>query len=110
MPTAFIVEKQTVMGKTFMIEFELPQQLTEEFLALIPQQRYVVNQLLAQGKLRSYALAMDRSRLWAIVSAESEFEALELISQMPLTEFTVPLVSELMFHNATDLIMQFSLN
>lgn len=98
------------MEKTFMIEFELPEQLTEEFLALIPQQRYVVNQMMAGGKLRSYSLAMDRSRLWAVVNADSEFEALEMIAQMPLTDFMVPHVSELMFHNATDQVMQFSLN
>ena len=93
-----------------MVEFDLPQQLNEEFLALIPKQRYVVNQMLAQGKLKSYSLAMDRSKLWTVVSAETEFEALELIAQMPLTEFMFPTVSELMFHNATDLMLQFSLN
>lgn len=98
------------MEKTFMIEFTLPRALTEEFLALIPEQRYAVNQMLAEGTLRAYSLAMDRSRLWAIVAAESEFDALDVISQLPLTEFMIPQISELMFHNTTTQIMQFSLN
>ena len=86
-----------MMERTFMIEFELPQNLTEDFLALIPQQRYIVNQLLSEGTLKSYSLSMDRSRLWAIIAADSEFDALEVISQLPLSEFMAPLVSELMF-------------
>ena len=93
-----------------MIEFTLPRALTEEFLALIPKQRYAVNQMMAEGTLRAYSLAMDRSRLWAIISAESEFEALEAISQLPLTDFMIPEISELMFHNTTSQLMQFSLN
>lgn len=93
-----------------MIEFTLPRALTEEFLSLIPEQRFVVSKMLAEGTLRSYSLAMDRSKLWAIVSADSEFEALELISRMPLAEFMIPEISELMFHNATDQVLQFSLN
>lgn len=98
------------MEKTFMIEFDLPRALSEEFVALIPEQRYVVNQMMADGKLRSYSLAMDRSKLWAIVSAASEFEALELISEMPLADFMIPEISELMFHNAMNRVMHFSLN
>ena len=98
------------MKKTFMIEFDLPQNLTEEFLALIPKQRYMVNTLLASGTIKSYSLSMDRNRLWVVVSADSEFETLEIIEQMPLADFLIPTVSELMFHNGAEVLMQFSLN
>jgi len=93
-----------------MIEFTLPRALTQEFLTLIPKQRQVVNQMLVEGKIRSYSLALDRSKLWAVVTANSEFDALELISGMPLSDFMVPEISELMFHNSTDMVMHFSLN
>ncbi len=98
------------MRKAFMVEFELPETMTEEFLALIPQQRYVINNMLVEGSIKSYSLSMDRSRLWAIVAAKSEFEVMEIISRMPLSDYMTPNVSELMFHNASEVLMQFSLN
>ena len=98
------------MKKTFMVEFDLPETLTEEFLALIPKQRYVINSMLVDGSVKSYSLAIDRSKLWAIMLGESEFEVMENITQMPLSNFMTPHISELMFHNAPDAVMQFSLN
>ncbi len=98
------------MKKTFMIEFDLPESFDEEFMALIPKQRYVINSMLAEGRVKAYSLAMDRSKLWAIMSGESEFEIMESIAQMPLSEYMSPNISELMFHNSSDAVMQFSLN
>ena len=93
-----------------MVEFELPDILTEEFLALIPKQRFAVNELLAEGIIRSYALAIDRSMLWVIVEADSEFELMEIIAQMPLSEYMDPHITELFFHNSPEFIHSFSLN
>lgn len=93
-----------------MIEFELPDVMTEEFMALIPKQRYLINQMLAEGTIKCYSLAMDRSRLWMVLTASSEFAALETVSTLPLSDFMVPQVSELMFHNSAEMLMQFSLN
>ncbi|MEM6377925.1 MAG: muconolactone Delta-isomerase family protein [Bacteroidota bacterium] len=98
------------MKRSYMIEFELPDTLTEEFLALIPRQRYAVNELLVEGTIRSYALALDRSTIWAVIEAESEFEVLEIISQLPLSDYMHPHVSELFFHNTPEIIHNFSLN
>ncbi len=99
------------MKRTFMVEFELPEVLTDEFMSLIPEQRYVINKMMADGQLKSYSLALDRSMLWAVFDADSEFQVLELIAQMPLSDFMDPYVSELMFHNAAnDIVHQFSLN
>lgn len=98
------------MKHTYMIEFELPEVMTEEFMALIPQQRYVINQMLAEGTIKSYSLSMDRSRLWVVMSAVSEFEAMEMVDTFPLRDFMTPHFCELMFHNTADMLMQFSLN
>lgn len=98
------------MKKTFMIEFDLPGIFTEEFLALIPRQRYVINTMLAEGVIKSYSLSMDRSKLWMVMLAGSESEIMENITRMPLNNYMVPNISELMFHNAADSVMQFSLN
>jgi len=98
------------MKKNFMIEFELPEELDEEFMELIPEQREVVNQMMTEGVLKSYSLAMDRSVLWVVVAADSEFEVMEIIAQMPLSDYMQPFISELMFHNGAEIMSPFSLN
>ena len=98
------------MKRAFMIEFDLPETFSEDFLSLIPKQRDMVNQMLMEGKIKSYSLAMDRSRLWAVVAAESEFEAMEIIALLPLTVYMTPMIHELMFYNASEVMLQFSLN
>jgi muconolactone delta-isomerase len=98
------------MKRSYMVEFELPEQLTEDFLALIPEQRLMVDNLMNEGKVRSYSLAMDRSVLWMIVDANSEFEAMETIAQLPLSDYMQPFISELMFHTTSEAALHFSLN
>ncbi len=98
------------MKKSFMVEFELPEELSDDFLALIPEQREVVDRLMTQGKIRSYALSLDRSVLWVVMEAVSEFEVMEIIASLPLCDFMHPYVSELMYHNSTEVYHQFSLN
>ena len=93
-----------------MVEFELPAVLTEDFVRLIPRQREMVNRLLAEGKIRSYSLSLDRTRLWVVFVAETEFEVMETISHFPLGVYMTPSISELAFHNAQDMVLQFSLN
>ena len=93
-----------------MVELDLPATLTEDFLALIPKQRYVINELLAEGTIRSYALALDRSMLWAVIEADSEFEVMEILEQMPLSNYMEPHITELFFHNSPEFIHAFSLN
>lgn len=98
------------MKKQFMVEFEVPEIITEEFARLIPAHRNYVNFLLAEGKLKSYALASDRSGLWAIFIGKNEFDVMEMIAQMPLADYLTPRVTELMFHNSSEQVLQFSLN
>lgn len=98
------------MKKQFMVEFELPDPFPMEFIKRIPEQRNMVNYLLAEGKIKSYSLAFDRSVLWVIFVADSEFEVMETIAQFPLAEWMTPYISELMFHNTSEMVLQFSLN
>jgi len=98
------------MNKAFMIEFDLPEAPNEEFFSLVPRQRYMINNLMAEGKVKSYSLALDRSRLWVIAEADTEFEVMEMIADMPLSPYMTPFVSELMFHNTYEILVPFSLN
>lgn len=103
------MENQDEM-KLYMIEMELPEEMNEDFVRLIPAQRNVVNYLLAEGKIKSYSLALDRSLLWVVMVAPSEFEVIETISEFPLIDFMKPYVSELAFHNSREQVLQFSMN
>ncbi|MFK7937182.1 MAG: muconolactone Delta-isomerase family protein [Saprospiraceae bacterium] len=98
------------MKKQFMVAFELPNPLPIEFIRAIPEQRDTINYLLTEGTVKSYSLAVDRSVLWMVVAAETDFAAMEVIAQLPLTDYMTPKVSELAFHNSSDMVLQFSLN
>lgn len=93
-----------------MVEFYLPETFTEEFMALIPQQRYVINQMLLEGVVQSYSLADNRLRLWAVMTVSDEAELRPQIERMPLASYMEWDVRELMFHNTASAVMHFSLN
>lgn len=75
-----------------MIEFDLPSPLPEDMIATIPEHRRKVHELMITGKILTYTLAHDRSRLWAVVRAQDEHEVMDLLEELPLThwmEFTI---------------------
>ena len=95
----------------YMIDIDLPRPLTEEFAELIPSQRAHVNALMADGKISSYSLSMDRSRLWVIVNSESPESARAVIASFPIIAFIRFRMHELAFHNSVRFLRpQFSLN
>ncbi len=95
----------------FMVEFELPNPFPENLIIKIPAQRKVVNQLLEDGKMQSYALSMERDRLWCVVNADDELEVMRIIGEFPLIDFMQPTITELMFNNAVVMrVPSFSLN
>lgn len=95
----------------FMVEFDLPVEMNQEFMQKIPAQRQKVNELMETGKMLSYSLSADRQKLWCILRVESELEVMELIADFPLISYMKPTINELMFHNMVAArIPLFSLN
>lgn len=94
----------------FMIEFAIPQPMTDEMIALVPEQRDKVDELMFDGAILSYALSHDRSKLWIVVDAETEVEAFDIISDLPLTPYLKIDIHPLMFHDSADFIFTFSAN
>jgi muconolactone delta-isomerase len=86
----------------FMVDFTMPKEMPDEFVALIPRQRVAVNRLMNDGKLLNYSLALEHGKLWAVFNVESESELLEIVYDLPLTEFMKVRVSELTFYNAAN--------
>ncbi|HEV7347481.1 muconolactone Delta-isomerase family protein [Telluribacter sp.] len=95
----------------FMVEIALSEVMTEEFTQKIPAQRQKVNEMMEQGVLMSYALTEDRSKLWCVVKADSEYEVMTIMSEFPLVDYMDFIISELMFNNMVALRLPlFSLN
>ena len=95
----------------YMIELKLPTDLTEEFVALIPEQRALVDRMMTKGIILSYSLAVDRSKLWIIITGDSEEDVLGKLYKLPLTKFMDAHIQRLSFHNAgTILLSNVSLN
>jgi muconolactone delta-isomerase len=84
----------------FLIEMTLPEVLSKDFLALIPAQRAMVDRLAFAGVVLSYALALDRSRLWASIAAGSEAEAMQILAGLPLTPYMGVQIHPLAFYQS----------
>jgi len=95
----------------YMIEIELPRPMSAEFLSLIPSQRAMVNAQMADGKISSYMLSMDRSKLWVVVNAASASEARGIIASFPIIAYVRFETHELAFHeHMKTMLQQISLN
>lgn len=86
--------------KQYIIDIQLPDVITEEFVAKIPSQRKVVDRLFLEGKIHLYSLAFDRSKLWIAMNAENEAEVWNILYTFPLIEYMNADIHELAFHNA----------
>lgn len=95
----------------FMADFTLPDVLSEEFINLIPYQRAKINKLFKEGKLVNYALSLENCKLWAIFKAESEMDVMEMIMDLPLSDFMHVHVNMLTFYNThSKRVPAFSMN
>lgn len=82
----------------FMIDINLPASPEEEFFALIPKQRAVINELMSEGTITSYTLSVERTKLWVLVNAETESEVMDVLYRFPMLKFMRFKIHELMFH------------
>lgn len=95
----------------FMVDFRLPEDFNEEFTSLIDEQRAAVVKLFSKEKLASYTLSLEGGRLWAVVNAATEREAMQIVGTLPLTKYMKARIYPLTFHNTVNkLYASFSLN
>jgi len=81
----------------FMADISLPENPPTEFFALIPLQRLQVGILFKSGRLSSYALSLDRRKLWAVFNGNSKEEVQNIIDIFPLRGFMQVTIQELAF-------------
>ena len=95
----------------YMVDFTLPEHLSNDFIGTILQQRNAVSKLFSEGRLLNYALSLENSKLWAVFCAESEADLMEMVSDLPLSRYMKVRISELTFYNtAQSLPPAFSVN
>ncbi len=86
--------------KTYMICIDLPSEITEEFVSLIPKQRKKIDDLMDKGIVLNYSLAIDRSKVWVTLLPSSENKAMDILATFPMIHFMNPEIVELAFHNS----------
>lgn len=95
----------------YMIIIHFTSSLTQEFAALVPEQRAQINKLMEKGIVTSYSLSADRGTLWITLLATSEEGVEKTLKMMPLYTFMEYTIAELMFHNSPVYApMRFSMN
>ena len=93
-----------------MVEYKIPVPFPSELYHKIPDQQEMVQKLFTEGKLVSYTLAADLSKLWAVFMSSSESELLNYIDKLPLSEYMEFDYSELRFHQSLKLLPSMSMN
>jgi len=96
--------------KQYIVEFVILDPFNDEIENLIPEQRMAVFRLFQDGVLQSYTLSLDRTRLWAVFSADSESELISILTNLPMHNFMDYDYTELMFHNSASFLPAVSLN
>ena len=88
----------------FMVDVNLNGAHSDEFMQLIPSQRSVVNDLMLEGKVTSYCVNIERSKLWITMVGKNEEEILDILAKFPLIHYMDCEVSPLLFHNSSQQI------
>jgi len=97
---------------SFVVSIRLPDSFTEDFLAIIPQHRAVINQLLAEHIIEAYAISADRGRGWVVINEADEDAVRAVVAQFPLLPYLeVMEIDELfIFDSAASRFPHISLN
>lgn len=72
---------------TFVVSLRLPDVFDEEFMALIPRHRAVINRLLSEKVIETYAISADRSRGWVTINGDDESAVQGVLKQFPLYQY-----------------------
>jgi hypothetical protein len=85
--------------RMYMVTIDFPKFVTEEFLKLVPAQRRKIAELLANGKLASFSLNLDRSNAWLVIHGKSKADVVALLEQFPMHEYFTYKIDGLMVYD-----------
>ena len=84
----------------YMVDITLPENMTEDFIQLIPAQRSFINKMFERGIITSYSLNLDRSKLWVTFYSATPEDVERVLRKFPIAEYITYQMHELMFHNS----------
>lgn len=79
----------------YLVELELGNHFVEELDSYLME----MNRCLADGSIKTFGVARDNSRLWATLLADSEMEAWEIVSTLPIEGLFDPILTPLSTYN-----------
>ncbi len=93
-----------------MVEFDLFDDLMINWKSIMILQKERAKMLFKEEVLISYSFCLDPLRFWAVISASSETELLEIVHKFPLSEYLDFDYYALSFHSSMDPVPAISLN
>ena len=83
------------MKDIFLIEIELNYTFKEQ----VEPASFLLNQMLADGKIQTYGISDDLNRMWITTIAGTELEIWELLGLLPVEAVMEPLVTRMHTYN-----------
>lgn len=85
--------------KSFLVDILLPKNFQEDINKMIPTQRKIVNVLMTEGIILSYALSIKKDRLFVVMNQDNENDVMLTVQRFPIYRFIIDYeIVELMFH------------
>ncbi|MGL4632562.1 MAG: muconolactone Delta-isomerase family protein [Leadbetterella sp.] len=72
----------------------------EEFMTLIPHHRVVINELIEQGTIDSYAISAEVGRGWIIMNARNKKSIHEMLKKSPLYKYFELEIDQLLVYDS----------
>ncbi|MBC6608971.1 hypothetical protein H8B13_19285 [Hymenobacter sp. BT188] len=96
----------------FVVSLRLPALFTQEFMALIPSHWALIQQLIEDHVIETYAISADRTRGWITINADDAAAVQAVVELFPLYSFITEVeIDELfIFDSAKSRFPRLSLN
>lgn len=83
---------------SYMVDIDLPELLSSEYIKLIPKQRSFVNKMMGEGVISNYSLSFDRRKLWVVINTDTPLEVKTIIESFPIYNHIKFKINSLLFH------------
>lgn len=85
----------------FMIEINLPEFMSDDFIGLIPKQKLFIDSLMKKGMINSYSVSIDYTKLWVNMIVADKNYAKKIVQTFPIANFIDYKIIELTFYNTS---------